>query len=167
MKITSEAQAKAAPKGAHNIGGKHAASGFGFKKDTDAIGGGGYTVRYRLGDKRPTMGLGAFSEISMANASKAAKDAVALARRGIDPIGARDREKAANLAVKKAVTFKLAAEAYYAEVAPTLRHKYGPMNWINPVRTWAYPILGEMTLNDIMVEHVAAVVTRRCGEERH
>ena len=159
IKITSEAQAKAAPKGAHNIGGKHAASGFGFKKDTDAIGGGGYTVRYRLGDKRPTMGLGAFSEISMANASKAAKDAVALARRGIDPIGARDREKAANLAVKKAVTFKLAAETYYAEVAPTLRHKYGPMNWINPVRTWAYPILGEMTLNDIMVEHVAAVVT--------
>ena len=159
IKITSEGQAKAAPKGAHNIGGKHAASGFGFKKDTDAIGGGGYTVRYRLGDKRPTMGLGAFSEISMANASKAAKDAVALARRGIDPIGARDREKAANLAVKKAVTFKLAAETYYAEVAPTLRHKYGPMNWINPVRTWAYPILGEMTLNDIMVEHVAAVVT--------
>lgn len=159
IKITSEGQAKAAPKGAHNIGGKHAASGFGFKKDTGAIGGGGYTVRYRLGDKRPTMGLGAFSEISMANASKAAKDAVALARRGIDPIGARDREKAANLAVKKAVTFKLAAETYYAEVAPTLRHKYGPMNWINPVRTWAYPILGEMTLNDIMVEHVAAVVT--------
>ena len=95
----------------------------------------------------------------MANASKAAKDAVALARRGIDPIGARDREKAANLAVKKAVTFRLAAEAYYAEVAPTLRHKYGPMNWINPVRTWAYPIVGEMALNDIMVEHVAAVVS--------
>ena len=159
MKITSEAQAKTAPKGAHSIGGKHAASGFGFKKDTDAIGGGGYTVRYRLGDKRPTMGLGAFGEISMANASKAARDAVALARRGIDPIGTRDREKAANLAVKKAVTFKLAAEAYYAEVAPTLRHRYGPMNWINPVRTWAYPILGEMALNDIMVEHVAAVVS--------
>ena len=159
MKITSEAQAKTAPKGSHSIGGKHAASGFGFKKDTDAIGGGGYTVRYRLGDKRPTMGLGAFGEISMANASKAAKDAVALVRRGIDPIEARDREKAANLAVRKAVTFKLAAEAYFAELAPTLRHKYGPMNWINPVRTWAYPVLGEMALNDIMVEHVAAVVS--------
>ena len=72
------------------------------------------------------MGLGAFGEISMANASKAARDAVALARRGIDPIGTRDREKAANLAVKKAVTFKLAAEAYYAEVAPTLRHSTAP-----------------------------------------
>ena len=66
--MTSEAQAKTAPKGPHSIGGKHAASGFGFKKDTDAIGGGGYTVRYRLGDKRPTMGLGAFGEISMADA---------------------------------------------------------------------------------------------------
>ena len=45
------------------------------RKDTDAIGGGGSTVRYRLDDKRPTMGLGAFGEISMANASKAAADA--------------------------------------------------------------------------------------------
>ena len=97
MKITSEAQAATAPKGRPQHW-EHAASGFGFKKDTDAIGGGGYTVRYRLGDKRPTMGLGVFGEISMADASKAARDAVALARRGIDPIGARDREKAANLA---------------------------------------------------------------------
>ena len=95
----------------------------------------------------------------MADASNAPKAAVALARKGIDPIEARDREKAANLAVKKAVIFRQAAEAYYAELAPTLRHKYGGPCWINPVRKWAHPVLGKMALNDIVVEHVAAVVS--------
>ena len=161
MRITSEAQAKTAPKGAHSIGGKHAASGFGFKKDTDAIGGGGYTVRYRLGDKRPTMGLGAFGEISMADASKAARDAVALARKGIDPIGAREREKAANLAAERAkqpVTFKQSAETHLEAHAPSWKHKYARATWFNSVKKYAYPVLGEIPTNDIVATHVAAVV---------
>ena len=133
MRITSEAQAKVAPKGTHSIAGRHAASGFGFKKDTDAIGGGGYTVRYRLGDKRPTMGLGALSEINMADASKAARDARALARKGIDPIGARDREKAANLAAERAkqpVIFKELAETHLDAHAHSWKHQIRPRDMV-------------------------------------
>jgi hypothetical protein len=52
--ISSQAHAKTAPAGDYAIKGPHQTSG--FKKDTDAVGG-GYTVRYRLGDRRPTMGL--------------------------------------------------------------------------------------------------------------
>jgi integrase len=161
MRITSEAQAKTAPEGSHSIGGKHAASGFGFKKDTDEIGGGGYTVRYRLGNKRPTMGLGAFSEISMANASKAARDALALVRKGIDPIGTRDREKAANLAAERAkqpVTFKQSAETHLEAHAPLWKHKYARATWFNSVKKYAYPVLGEIPTNDVVATHVAAVV---------
>ena len=105
-KISTSLQAKNAKAGVYSVTG---ASGFGFKKDSDAVGVGSYTVRYRLGARRPTMGLGAFSEISLADAREAANEAVKLARKGIDPIEQRKRDKAANLAAERAkqpITFR-------------------------------------------------------------
>jgi hypothetical protein len=78
------------------------ASGFGFKKASDEPETGSYTVRYRFNGRRPTMGLGSFSEITLAEAREAAKDAVRLARKGVDPIKARDRLKTENLAAERA-----------------------------------------------------------------
>jgi hypothetical protein len=109
VRITTETQAKNAPQGLHSIGGKHAAQGFKFKKDSAAIGTGCYVVRYTLGERRPMISLGTFNEISLEAASKAAREAVALAAKGLDPLAARQREKAANLA---AVTFEQATEAH-------------------------------------------------------
>jgi hypothetical protein len=88
--LSTTLQIKNAKKGVYSVKG---ASGFGFKKESGAPGAGSYTVRYRLGDRRPTMGLGAFSEISLADARGAAEAAVRLARKGVDPIEARKREK--------------------------------------------------------------------------
>ena len=82
------------------------------------------------------MGLGAFSEISMADACKAEKAARALAHQGIDPIVERDREKAANLAAeraKKQVTFRQSAEVHIAALAPFLKSRYARGDWFNPV----------------------------------
>ena len=123
-KISTSLQAKNAKAGVYSVTG---ASGFGFKKDSDAPGVGSYTVRYRLGARRPTMGLGAFSEISLADAREAAIEAVKLARKGIDPIEQRKREKVANLAAERAkqpITFRQAAEAYCELHAPSWKHRY-------------------------------------------
>jgi integrase len=153
--ITTQLQAKHAKKGVYSVKG---ASGFGFKKDSDAPGVGSYSVRFRLGGRRPTMGLGAFSEISMADAREAAKDAVKLARKGIDPIEARRRERAANLAVKQPIIFAEAAEAYLEAHAPSWKHKYARAVWLNPIVKYAYPVIGRLGLNAIGVEHIAAIM---------
>ena len=105
-------QIKNAKAGVYSVKG---ASGFGFKKDSDTPGSGSYTVRYRFAGRRPTMGLGAFSEISLADAREAARAAVALARRGINPIAERDRLRAENLAAeraKKPIVFEQMVESY-------------------------------------------------------
>jgi integrase len=156
-KISTSLQAKNAKAGVYSVTG---ASGFGFKKDSDAVGVGSYTVRYRLGARRPTMGLGAFSEITLADARGAAIEAVKLARKGIDPIEQRKRDKAANLAAERAkqpITFREAAEAYCELHAPSWKHKYAGRVWLNPIIKYAYPVIGDFPLNDIEPRHIIAI----------
>ena len=156
-KISTSLQAKNAKAGVYSVTG---ASGFGFKKDSDTPGVGSYTVRYRLGARRPTMGLGAFSEISLADAREAAIEAVKLARKGIDPIEQRKREKVANLAAERAkqpITFRQAAEAYCELHAPSWKHRYAGRVWLNPIKKYAYPIIGDFPLNDIEPRHIIAI----------
>lgn len=85
--ISSSLQAKNAKAGVHKVAG---ASGL-YLKIGDA-GVGSYYVRFRLGDRRPSMGLGSRDEISLADAREAARAAVALARQGVNPIEARRLE---------------------------------------------------------------------------
>ena len=148
-------QIKNAQAGEYAVNG---ASGLVFKKATDEPGSGSYLVRYRLGERRPKMGLGAFAEISLAEAREAARDAVALARKGVDPIEARRREKAANLAAKQPINFAQAAETHLEAHAPSWKGRYARNFWFNPVKKYAFPILGRLSVNDIVAEHVAAVV---------
>ena len=160
--ISSIAQARTAKAGTHGVKGKTAPAGISLKKESDAPGAGGFTLRFRRGNRRPTMGLGPVNAFkNLDEVFEAARDALKLVKQGIDPIAARKREKAANLT---AVSFKQAAEAYYEDLAPTLKHKYGGPCWINPVRKWAYPVLGETLLDDITPKLVAAVVRAAAGK---
>jgi integrase len=154
--INSIAQARTAKAGTHGVKGKTAPAGISLKKESDALGAGGFNLRFRRGNRRPTMGLGPVNAFkNLEEVFEAARDALKLVSKGIDPIAARKREKDTNLA---AVSFKQATEAYYEDLAPTLKHKYGGPCWINPVRKWAYPVLGQTLLDDITPRLVAAVV---------
>jgi integrase len=154
--VNSIAQARTAKAGTHGVKGKTAPAGISLKKESDAVGAGGFNLRFRRGNRRPTMGLGPVNAFkNLDEVFEAAREALKLVSKGIDPIAARKREKAGNLA---AVSFKQAAEAYYEDLAPTLKHKYGGPCWINPVRRYAYPVLGETLLDDITPKLVAKVV---------
>jgi integrase len=158
--LSTNLQLKNAQAGVYSVNG---ASGFGFKKASDEPGSGSYIVRYRLGGRRPTMGLGRFDEISLAEAREAAREAVKLARKGIDPIEQRKREREANLAAERAekpVNFRQATEAYHALHAPTYKHKYAGQAWLNPIKKYAYPVIGELPVNDVSPRHIAAIMGR-------
>jgi hypothetical protein len=71
MKISTALQAKNAGPGVHKVTG---ADGLYLKVGN--AGAGAYYARYRLGERRPAMGLGSRDEVSLADAREAAKDAV-------------------------------------------------------------------------------------------
>ena len=159
MKTLSTAlQVKNAEAGLYRVAG---ATGLYFK--VGSSGAGSYYVRYRLGDKRPSMGLGSADDVGLADARKAADNAVKLAREGIDPIAERKRARAANLARKGPVLFKEAAEAC-AEAHGGVWKNRTPVAWLRPLIRYGYPILAELDVNAIMPEHIAAI--RRAADAK-
>jgi hypothetical protein len=118
------------------------------------------------------MGLGSLGDadsagVSLAQARDAAVDCARLVRQSVDPIEARRKERADQLAAQEAeaereaaaakkVTFVQATHAYLKDHAKTWKHVRADKDWLNPLRRYAFPIIGGMPLDDIQVEHVRA-----------
>jgi Arm DNA-binding domain len=93
-------------------------------------GGGSYFYRYRLGDRRREIGLGSRDKVSLADACKVAKAWAVLRDEGHDPIEARRRERADNVAKSRAqqpITFKQMAETYLQAHSTSYEPKLSPM----------------------------------------
>jgi integrase len=156
MTIKTAVQAINAAAGVHGAG-----NGLYLKKQTSEPNAGSWVYRYRLGGKRREMGLGSLADMSLADARRRVAKLATLRDDGHDPIEARRQERDANLArarQKAPVTFREAAEAYFNDHAPSWRHKYSASTWLSPIVKYAYPVIGNMPLNDIAPQHVAAIV---------
>jgi hypothetical protein len=156
VKIKTATQAANAKVGVHGAG-----DGLYLRKLSDEPGSGSWVYRFRLGGKRREMGLGPLARLSLADARKKARTLASQRDDGRDPIGARRKEKADNLAASRAAsptTFRQAAEAYLKDFAPTWKHRRAVQDWLNPIARYAFPVIGELPLDEIQVEHVRAVL---------
>jgi integrase len=155
--INSAAQVRSAKPGAYRVNG---AGGLYLRKGEN--GSGSWVYRYSLGRKRREMGLGTIAEVSLdAARAKAAK--LALERNDDhDPIDLRAKRRAEATAKArseaKKVTFAQAAASYLAAHGPSWRHRYSRASWWGPVRNYALPVIGDLPLDDIQIEHVVAVM---------
>jgi hypothetical protein len=139
-----------------------AAPGFGFEKETDEPGDGAYRVRFPLGKKRPTMGLGRIRHTRYADALREAQEAVRLAREGINPIEERKRKKAANLAAEraKAPVVWEQMEASYLKTHNFRRGEGGEADWLSPMKLYAFPVLKGLSFAEITIAHSIAIIDR-------
>jgi hypothetical protein len=166
IKTAMQATAKA---GVHGIGG-----GLYLKKASDEPNSGSWVFRYHIGGKRREMGLGAFKgpaagDLTLAEARDRVGELRPLVKKGIDPIEARKRESEANPAEARRqapVNFRQATEAYFKDHAPSWRHRCSAPLWIKPIVKYAYPVIGDMALDDIGVEHVVATGATSCSAIR-
>jgi integrase len=113
-----------------------------------------FVYRYRIGGRRREMGLGV---IDLAAAKKLALRLAVMRQDGVDPIEARRKERAASRA-KAPLTFRAAAKAYLEAHAPSWKHARAAKSWFNPIARYAFPVIGDMALDEIRVEHVVAVM---------
>jgi integrase len=162
MTIKTATQALAAPAGVHGAGG-----GLYLRKTSGERGAGPWIYRYRLGGKRREMGLGPLATLSLAEARDRAGELARQRNKGADPIEARRKEKADAAAqaqadkarATKAATFAQATMSYLKAHAPSWKHRRADKDWLNPIVKFAFPIIGDMALNDIGIEHVAAILS--------
>jgi integrase len=159
--ISTAMQVMAALPGKYKISG---AEGLYLKKTSVAAG--SWFWRYGFGGKRRDKGLGSIETVTLAQARDKAH-ALRVERKDRDPLEAErkakiDAERAAAaeaVKVKRQVTFAAAAEAYVMAQAPRWKHP-GPASaqLRSRFRRFAFPVMGDLLLDDIRTEHVVAVM---------
>jgi hypothetical protein len=158
--ISTQLQADDAGPGVHKVTGV-----VGLYLKIGETGRGSYFFRYRWGDKRRELGLGSCDRVKLAEAREAAKNQDALRRKGIDPVDEKRRvrtelieKQRASGAASGAVTFEEMTDRFLKAHAGEWKHEYARMTWLNPLKTYGFPVIGRLKVDQIKIEHVLQVI---------
>jgi len=109
-----------------------------------------WLFRWERDGRDHTMGLGPVHTVSLELAREKARACRLLLLDGVDPREHRDAERAARAAAKaKALIFKEAAAAYHAQHERKWRNRKHAAQFLSTLKTYAYPVLGNMAVADI------------------
>jgi integrase len=118
-----------------------------------------WILRTTVAGKRRDLGLGGYPDVTLALAREKARDTRERIAQGIDPVAERQRLRSTALAERlRDMTFQKAAEAVVAKKqAEASNIKHGKQ-WASTLETYAYPVLGTMSVADIELSHVKQVL---------
>jgi integrase len=111
-----------------------------------------WVLRTVVNGLRRDIGLGGLSLVSLAEAREQALQLRKLARSGGDPLAERRKAKVV------VPTFAEAAELVYAEHKPGWKNQKHAAQWINTLRTYVFPTLGERPVNQIHTPDILKVL---------
>src|SRR5262245_48046225 len=110
----------------------------------------GWIFRFRHGGRTRDMGLGAYPDISLADARELAGNARVLLKDGIDPIEHRKVKRAAKqVAAAKSLTFDECAREFIKDHEAGWRNAKHRAQWTNTLKTYASPIFGKLPVSAI------------------
>ena len=110
-----------------------------------------WILRIVIGGKRRDIGLGRYRDIGLAQARDAAAKHRSLIATGVDPIA--EKRKAA------VPTFREAAEQTFEANRPRWRNGKHTVSWWQSLEKHAFPIIGDMPVDQIDEEHVLRILT--------
>jgi integrase len=111
-----------------------------------------WMLRTVVQGRRRDIGMGSAGLVALADAREAARRWRQLAREGGDPL--TELRKARRVVP----TFAAAARSVYAEHAPSWKNDKHKAQWLNSLTAYAFPILGEYTVDAIATPDVLRVL---------
>ena len=126
-----------------------------------------WIFRYQIAGRRREMGLGAVSQFSVIPARAEAARLKALVANKLDPLDEKRRVTAAQRASKdsddreavlEGKTFRMVAAAYIAAQEAGWRNFKHRQQWENTLKTYAYPVIGDLPVRQIGVQHLLEVL---------
>jgi integrase len=118
-----------------------------------------WLYRYKRNGKTSWKGLGVYPKIGLANARERANECYQLRKDGIDPITHfKDLSKQAELARLKGKSFKEVAEAHIESKKAGWSNAKHAQQWTNTLKTYAYPVIGHVSVDDIDTDLVLKVI---------
>ena len=120
-----------------------------------------WILRLKIGNERVPLGLGSYPTVSLEQARDYARQITLDVKNGIDPRVKRKAIKSAALISQaKSKTFKECAEAYLLAHAADYSSDKHRKQWETTLRTYAYPIIGNLVVADISMQDVKKVLTQ-------
>ncbi|MGE6793263.1 tyrosine-type recombinase/integrase [Pseudomonas guineae] len=121
-----------------------------------------WLLRYQLDGRRREMGLGAYPEISLKNARLETNSKRRQLIDGIDPLAARDLERAAQREAQRAseakqLKFETLAKDYWAAHGGTWSEQWRK-GWIRKLELYAFSHIGKLSAEQINTEQVLKVL---------
>jgi integrase len=126
--------------------------GNGLYLKIDTSGAKRWVQRLMIEGKRRDIGLGSASLVGLAEAREKALENRRLARAGGDPLAAKKRSA-------EVLTFKAAAEKVHELSKPTWRNDKHGDQWINTLKTYAFPAFGSKRIDTVTGADVLAALS--------
>jgi integrase len=121
-----------------------------------------WIMRIKIGNQRVPLGLGSYPNVSLEVAREQARKIALDVKDGIDPRVKRKAIKSAALISQaKSKTFKECAEAYLLAHAADYSNDKHRKQWETTLRTYAYPIIGNLMVANITMQDVKKVLTQQ------
>ena len=109
--------------------------------------------------KRHEIGLGSYTDISLAEAREQAQAIRKQIIQGLDPLTEKKISKQKNLAEKaKALTFQQCALKYIEQQKPSWKNAKHATQWEATLETYAFPIIGNLYVKDIELAHIISIL---------
>ena len=118
-----------------------------------------WILRAYIGTERVPFGLGSYPQVSVAEARELARAMSNDIRQGIDPRVKRKQMQSDLIArIAKNKTFRDCAEAYMDAKESGHTNDKHKKQWRSTLKTYAYPIIGNMLVGDITMRNVLDVL---------
>ncbi len=118
-----------------------------------------WLFQYKFNGRQRQMGLGSYTVLCLAEARAKAAEARKLRLSGIDPLEARNADKAAEqLERAKETTFEECAEAYIKAHRPGWKNEKHAAQWQSSLKTYAYPLIGKLPVQEIDTDKVLSAL---------
>lgn len=118
-----------------------------------------WILRVVVGDRRRDIGLGGYPAVTLEQARTLAREARLQIRSGIDPVAARKAaQDALRTANAKRITFAQAASACHTAKTSEFKNRKHSNQWLNTLKTYAFPVLGQIPIGDIELPHIVATL---------
>lgn len=116
-----------------------------------------WVFRYTIKGKRQGMGLGVYPEVTLKMAREKAIVARLAVNQGVSPIQAKKQARHLQEA-SKAPTFRDFALDYIETMKPKWRNEKHADQWVSTVTTYAFPVIGNMPLDEIETTHILQIL---------
>ena len=133
--------------------------GAGLHLKVTATGSKSWIFKYALNKKTTEMGLGALSDVGLAQAREMVQGYRKLLAQGIDPKVSRDAQRHLRDA-QQSQTFEKCASAFIKSKRAGWSNTKHADQWTNTLTAYAYPVIGHLAPADITVGHLMQILEK-------